>query len=103
LLIETIAAHVHSIVKELEAAGDTSSPGYQDLKQYASELDLYKSVRMTPEGDQYGLALLDRLLAMGRYVDRNIHSLHSILLVSFLEERMETMNVPSYRGRGVHN
>jgi formylmethanofuran dehydrogenase subunit B len=70
-----------------------------ELKQYASDLDLYESVRLTPEGHQYGIALLDRLLTMGRYVDRNLHTLHSSLLVAFLEERLHTVTIPTVRGR----
>ncbi len=97
MLIQTIADQVHSIVEELEAAGDMSSPGLLDLKQFAVDLDLYESVRLTPEGDRYGRALLDRFLAIGRCVDLNLHTLHSSLLVAFLEERLETMAVTSFK------
>jgi hypothetical protein len=97
LLIQTIADQVHSMVEELETAGDTSSPGLIELKQFAIDLDLYESVRLTPEGDRYGRALLDRLLAICHHVDTNLHSLHSSLLVAFLEERLETMPLPAFK------
>jgi hypothetical protein len=95
MLIEEIATDVHSVVKELEDAGDTASPGYKELKQYACDLDLYESVRLTPEGRVYGISLIDRLLTISRYVDHNLHSMHASLMVRFLEERRNAMVPPA--------